>query len=131
MNRILILLSLSLVGCNSLKKLTTGDEGTPPPPITVISSNPALGSTPDFGVTLDADRTRQTVHVKADASGLVSVPLVPSDRLHVFIRDVGTWFKIGPLYSNAYYYQRSIEGVRLIGPAVGGKELVVYIDRLN
>lgn len=121
-----------LVGCESLKKLTNGPEGTPPPPVETWTSAPAVGEAPSFNIALASGAVRTVYHGRLAAGNQVTVAAVPHQILHVFVKDAAGWFKIKSFESGAYWFTFTAGAtvVQYHGQWVGGLEYCIYQDVL-
>lgn len=82
---------------------------------------------PEFGVPTPEGYTKRVLYGVLDPSGVVVVEgLKKGDKLLVTIKDAGHWFKLGTLYSGAYYYQVKIPQVVYIGLNINRKEYCIY-----
>ena len=121
MNTKPILLScLLLVGCAKHK-----DEPRPLNQV-IIGGGQVSQETPDFGVETPYGYSRLTYHGVLDSTANVNIQPDSNKTLMVYIKHNGFWFKLGHLYSGAFYYQDNGDSIHYVGTWTDGKEYCIY-----
>ena len=97
---------LTLIGCNSLERLTDGRE-VEPKEANVIVTVPGLDATaPDFGLPIAPGYTRTVYHGALPLGGVINVTPATDAKVAVFMkqRNIGQWFRLKTVVSGAFYY---------------------------
>jgi len=116
-------------GCNGVNRLLGGPDDGATAPETVMNGN-APAQAPEFNVATPVGMTKEVYFGAMPSNGVVSFPAVAGSTVKVFIYQAGvsTWFQIGPLYSQAFYYtySESAGTVEYHGQNIGGTAYCVY-----
>lgn len=108
-NTLLVLLLITGIGCNSLKRLTDGGEPNTPQETKVLvggGSAPYTGH-PQFDVPTPEGTTRQDYVGDLPVNGTVQVAISPNSTVKVFLleKNINQWFFLKPYFSDAFYYE--------------------------
>lgn len=106
MKTLFCLLAFTFVGCQSMDRLINGPEETTTEAPELIGGVPAIGEAPNFNIAIPDGYDRIIFHGALPLDGIIKINPNPDAFADVFMKQltVGTWFKIGDTYNEAFWY---------------------------